>query len=845
LLNHAVANNKKYYRKGLHLKKSNLNFRLVTGRSRQLRLAIGHIHSFFAKLPVKLNLRAQPFINFMVRHPMTIHRPGCPLLITVALAAYLVAPAVLFGKTFPMSPSSQSAQPTLAKGDWTKLTGYADRFSAQPGETLKFMVSTEFPRFRADIVRLSTSVDPKNLGFKDELVDSPANHEYPGRRQALNAGSYVMVPDAPALRLTGSFTIQAWVAPSTPHKGVQGIVTKWSASEHKGYALVIENDGSLGLWIGDKNGHVVDAKTAQPLRDFLPASRNIELGLLTSQMATNQGWYFVAATFDAAAGTVTLYEQPVSNWPEDDTRVVTTKVSVKAAGESMVPLLMAAFWDRNDGKDALTGGHLNGKIDSPRVFNRALSRDEIDALARGGAPMNATAAWDFSADIESRKVTDTSANKLNGETVNMPARAMMGYNWSGRELRFSLARAEYGAIYFHDDDMDDARWKTDFELTLPVTLKSGIYAARIRSGNREDHIPFFVRPKKGSPTARIAFLAPTFSYLAYANWTSNVPQLLSLYSTHSDGSGVFYTSRLRPIQFPYSRTFEEDLYLIDWLEAKGLPYDVITDDDLNAEGTSLLAPYKVIITSSHPEYWSTPMMDATQGYLNQGGRLMYLGGNGFYWVTSKASPDSTVIEVRRNHGTATWVAAPGEYFHSTTDERGGLWRFRGRPPQQMVGVGFTAQGSGRGRPFLRQPTSFDPEVAFIFNGIGPNEMIGNFPSLVREYGAASDELDRLDYALGSPPNALVVATATGFSNQFQHATEEVQLPDARQGGDVNPLVKADMVFLEYPNGGAVFSVGTISWDAALSYNNYNNTVSKITENVVKQFMSDLPLSAPH
>jgi N,N-dimethylformamidase len=58
-------------------------------------------------------------------------------------------------------------------------------------------------------------------------------------------------------------------------------------------------------------------------------------------------------------------------------------------------------------------------------------------------------------------------------------------------------------------------------------------------------------------------------------------------------------------------------------------------------------------------------------------------------------------------------------------------------------------------------------------------------------------------------------------------------------------VKADMVFLEYPNGGAVFSVGTISWDAALSYNHYNNTVSKITENVVKQFMSDLPLSAPH
>lgn len=160
---------------------------------------------------------------------MTIQRLVRHILLIIGFAAYLGASGALLGETFPWSPSSQSPQSTIAKDDWTKLTGYADRFSAQPGETLKFMVSTELPRFRADIVRLSTSVDPKNLGFKDELVDSPANHEYPGRRQALNAGAYVMVPDAPALRLTGSFTIQAWVAPSTPHKGVQGIVTKWSA----------------------------------------------------------------------------------------------------------------------------------------------------------------------------------------------------------------------------------------------------------------------------------------------------------------------------------------------------------------------------------------------------------------------------------------------------------------------------------------------------------------------------------------------------------------------------------------------------------------------------------------
>src|SRR4030095_16940843 len=117
-------------------------------------------------------------------------------------------------------------------------------------------------------------------------------------------------------------------------------------------------------------------------------------------------------------------------------------------------------------------------------------------------------------------------------------------------------------------------------------------------------------------------------------------------------------------------------------------------------------------------------------------------------------------------------------------------------------------------------------------------------SLVREYGAASDEVDRLDFSLGSPPHALVVATATGLDDYFQHVTEEVLLSDSLQGGTVNPLVKADMVFFETPKGGAVFTVGAISWFGALSYNNYNNTVSKVTENVLRRFAPDEPFGPP-
>jgi N,N-dimethylformamidase len=349
---------------------------------------------------------------------------------------------------------------------------------------------------------------------------------------------------------------------------------------------------------------------------------------------------------------------------------------VRTVGESDAAFVMAGYWQRKAAGKVVVGGHFNGKIDSPRLFARALSQDEVISLKRGASShafgQALIATWDFAADISSRKVTDTAPHALHGQTVNMPARAMAGYNWAGKETNFHHALHEYGAIHFHDDDLDDAGWEVDFTLTVPAQLKSGVYAARLRTGNAEDYIPFFVRPPKGTASARIAFLAPTNSYLAYANEQIKdispllapnqkmeivTPEdrymvdhhLLSLYDRHSDGSGVCYSSRLRPIlnmrpkyymkalQCPHQ--FGADLHLVDWLEAKGHTFDVITDEDLHVEGVDLLAHYKVILTGTHPEYWSGPMLAAMETYLQNGGRLMYLGGNGFYGyvVRSRAS----------------------------------------------------------------------------------------------------------------------------------------------------------------------------------------------------------------
>ena len=743
-----------------------------------------------------------------------------------------------------------------------KIVGYTDRLSVAPDETIRFMVSSELPEYQADIVRLiHGDTNPDGPGFKEEVINSTVSGVYPGRIQGFRSGSHVLVPDSPLINEIESFTLAAWIYPTTPQKkGLQGLLTKWDGQDGHGYGLYLGEDGSLGLWLGSSEKRVARVLTEKPL-------------------GAGQ-WYFVAGTFDAMAHTVLLCQLPMTDWPVDESRVILERdVQDASIGNNHVPLLMAGLWECSDSGKSIVGGHFNGKIDSPKLFGTAITYAEIKSLSNDQPLTNEKsliAAWDFSCDFSSDKVADVTKNSLHGKTVNLPARAVTGHNWRKSEIDFKQAPKEYGAIYFHDDDLEDASWELDFEFTVPENTKSAVYAARLRADNHEDYIPFFVRPKRGTHSARIAFLAPTATYIAYANIHSlanptqpsrartakkiNYPvqnqdkysiknQLLSLYDRHNDGSGVCYSSRLRPnvtMRPKYTKQaldlgkgaphlLDADLHLLDWMEAKGHAYDVITDEDLHLEGAELLAPYSVVVTGTHPEYWSTPMLNGLETYLTSGGRAMYLGGNGFYWIIAFDPDRPHYIEVRRWYGTQAWEASPGEYYHNTTGELGGLWRHRGRAAQALVGVGTAAEGSDSSMPYLRKADSHNERVEFIFQGIGEDEKIGDFGLIMR--GAGGFEVDRADVGLGTPPHALVLATASGFSDEYNHVVEEILNTNAWECGTKSPDVRADMVYFEGPKGGAVFSVGSIAWCGSLSHNNYNNNVSRITENVLRRFTS--------
>ena len=207
----------------------------------------------------------------------------------------------------------------------------------------------------------------------------------------------------------------------------------------------------------------------------------------------------------------------------------------------------------------------------------------------------------------------------------------------------------------------------------------------------------------------------------------------SIYDTHTDGSGLCLSSRLRPIlsirpkydhflmQAPWQ--YPADLHLIYWLETMGYKYDVITDEDVNYDGLARLKGYNVVITGSHPEHNSGPQLDALHDYTQQGGRLMYMGADGWYWVHSyhpayEHLGRGVVTEMRRcESGIRTWRADPGEYYHQGTGELGGMWRYRGRYLHSVAGTGMSSEGFDISSYYSRTPESNDPRVSWAFEGI--------------------------------------------------------------------------------------------------------------------------------
>jgi N,N-dimethylformamidase len=743
----------------------------------------------------------------------------------------------------------------------TEIYGYCTELEAAPGDAVHVMVSTGADEVVVNLVRPTARGDREKITHSWEVIAGIAEQRVPGRVQQTVVGSCAVVENLAMPAGTSGVTLEVYVQPTRcgDDSYAQGLV-HFDAGAGRELTLRLTPGGYLQA--AQRNG---DRTTS------VRADR---------RMVEHQ-WYYAALTFDAEAATLGVYQEPVSSPVPGDAPSATQGRAIAGEFSGVSGTLLLAAGQSIDTPSGIRGlDCFNGKLQDPAVLGRCLSEEDLVVRARAGRDRghpDVVARWDLGPEPAGITFRDLGGGGFHGRLVNAPTRAVTGVGWSGEELNHRYAPQQYGAVHFHDDDLEDAGWECDAVVHLPEALPSGMYCVRLRCAGGEDHVPVFVRPAGSHERNEVAFLAPTFTYVAYANnrltehvdyegsgMTERTVRLgprdfqarahpefgLSTYDRHRDGSGVCYSSHLRPIpnmrwdfQSPIvggPRHFAADLLLTTWLESLDVAYDVITDHGLHARGVSELAGYRVLITGTHPEYWSAVMLDALQAFMDSGGSVMYLGANGFYWVTGASRDRSHLIEIRRGQaGLRSWTSRPGEEYLSQTGEPGGLWRHRGRAPNRLVGVGMASQGWDNRTPgFRRTEQAADPRAAFIFGGIDHDEIIGNFGLIMG--GASGDELDRADFALGTPRHALVVATSLPHSKYYLLAIEDLQMTTATAGGDVNPLVRSDVCFFETPAGGAVFSVGAISWAGSLAYAGYDNNVARMTENVLRDFMKRGP-----
>ncbi|WP_172374643.1 N,N-dimethylformamidase beta subunit family domain-containing protein [Mesorhizobium sp. NZP2234] len=723
------------------------------------------------------------------------------------------------------------------------ITGYLDRFSHRPGETFVAHVSAREPgSYRTRLMRvISADPNPRGPGMRFQDLSHLFDQSHEGRRQEVRLGSYGIIETGPAREPRVAYTWTLLVQP--------GVLDPSAAvlAEEAGDHAIILSIGQSGA----------EASIAWP---------DGSLKLVTKMPLKPKAWYRLWLTIDPTSGRVMLGQQPLDNGEPVAVDGHAAGVSLPSSGTVLFAAERAIAPQR----------HFTGKLEDPAILRgcvEAFSNPLADVDQLGSELL---AAWDFSQGIDSSRVVDVGPGKHHGLLVNQPMRAVVGAKWSGREVCWRHAPRDYAAIHFHDDDLEDSQWQPSFTWTVPEDMPSGAYAFQLTCRAGEDWLPFYILPKREGPFAPIAFLAPTFTYQAYANdrrsgadaayhqrvrdwgaYPHNPDQHWeyggSTYNLHRDGSGIAFTSRRRPIltmrpgflsindkRGSGLRHYPADTHILAWLEAKGFPFDVVTDEDLDDEGTALLTPYRAVLTGSHPEYHTLGTLDALQAYTENGGRLAYLGGNGFYWRLARDKNIPHLLELRRAEGgIRLWAAEPGEYFHALDGQLGGLWRRNRRPPQMLVGVGFVGQGEFEGTHFRRLPTSRDPAHAWIFEGV-EEDVFGDYG--LSGGGAAGYEFDRSDPALGTPQNAVILARSEDEPASVELVPEELIVRRCTLDGDPpqrvqpqEPQIAAEIVYFDRPEGGAVFSVGSITFCGSLWQNGFDGPVSRILENVVSRF----------
>lgn len=234
--------------------------------------------------------------------------------------------------------------------------------------------------------------------------------------------------------------------------------------------------------------------------------------------------------------------------------------------------------------------------------------------------------------------------------------------------------------------------------------------------------------------------------------------------------------------------------LLGWLEREGYDNDLYAETQF-ARGELDLSRYRVLVLNCHPEYWTVGMYDEVKRWVHEdGGRLVYLGGNG---LNCAVTLDGSAMTV--HNGTADEL----EPRRAEVASRFGLVH---EPEARLLGVGSTRAGLLTAAPYeVLAPGHW----AFTGTGVREGDLVGRETLHTRIPGGASGhETDKL--TAHSPRDTVLLARGANPGD----------------GG-------ADMVTYEAAGGGAVFAAGSVSFVTALPV---DPVLTRVVRNVLDRFL---------
>lgn len=701
--------------------------------------------------------------------------------------------------------------------------GYLHALESCPDTSLSIRLSDSDPSPDLVVRRLVHS-DPNTLGpgILSEELTWEVKQAAPVREEAVPAGSCAVVSDC-FVGDEGTFTLAAWIYPTYLREAA--VLASW-VTEH-GPALLEADGRGLRLELAGET-------------------------LVSSPHELHERqWHFVAVGVDADDASVQL------SWGQHGRTAgpfeLARPVSLLPLPRPRSPLVMGGMLE----PDGTVAGAFDGKLHRPCLLRNRPDPIALMDLMNWGVDRvvdakDLLALWEFGGDTSLWDVVDRSPNGRNGSLRQAPSLGVSGPATVGRPTPEPAAgKRRYETVHLHRDDLDDCAWLETHHVKVPPTAQSGFYSVHVTSLTGEADLPFVVLPTSPPP---VLLLAPTYTWQAYANLGRDPDRYpgLSHYALHRDGSPVYVTTRLKPmptiapgarieVDSPDAFTGAEaddsavgahllmaDLYANYWLEQTGTDFGVITDGHLHAAGDGALEGCRTLVLSAHPEYWTRSMLDTLERFVDGGGSLMYLGGNGLYWVTSVDPDRPHLMEVRRKDGSQTWQSEAGEDLHVFELQQGGTWAARGRPPNSLVSIGFAGFGWDDGVAYRRTEASYRPEFAWVFEGVS-SEAIGG--SGLNMGGAVAFEFDSYDPEL-APPSCTVLATAVpeggGFFRSFEHGRG--QAPD--------PETRCDLTIRTTAAGGTVLSLGSVTATGCLPVDGGRNDLARLLTNVLLHTLAE-------